>query len=489
MPQFGILHDDALYVVAGKSIADGLGPKISSMPKEPAQTKYPPGLPLLISLVWKAHPRFEGIRPWLTLLAWSFVPLLCGLLFVLYRRWGVPVSGAWTLVALLALNGNLALFGTLVMSEVLFTALLAATMIAVDRQRWLLAGLLGACAFLTRTTGLVLLVAVPVGVWMHRRHWKGLIVSAVLLPFAAAWSLWTRMYRSSGNDHMTAYYSDYVKDLLWNATPSNYHLILWNNYDQWLSGVAELLVQDPGMGPISHPIMMGLVLFAVFGVWRLCRQYRGAIPYALTGLLMSLMLIAWCYPPNERLVFPVFPVLLAGIVFELTRFARTIADAWKTQRAAAVIFGVVFAGMLSLAFWRHFDYWWDVLPDYYSRQTRVTADNNACYERIQTELPASATFAAHHDPVLWLATGRHGIRPMFRTALWYEGRLEEIPAVFKDAVGFARRHELRYVFQNRLVEGDMNSKQFREYWDALQANPELEPVFTCGMTRVWRVRE
>jgi hypothetical protein len=487
MPHLGILHDDGLYVVAGKSIAEGLGPKILSLPSEPAQTKYPPVLPFLISLIWRVHPGYEGIRPWLTALSWSFVPLLFAGLLILYRRWGLPPAGVWALLGFLSVSGYFALMGTFLMSEVLFTALLVAALIAVDDERWVLAGVLCGFAFLTRTTGIVLLAAIPAGVWLHRRTWKGLVSSAVLLPFIAGWSLWTRTYRSAGNDHITAYYTDYVKDLLWNATPSNYHLILWNNFDQWLSGVAELLVPDVGSGPISHPVIMGLSLFAVFGTWRFCRDYPRAIPYGLTALATTAMLIAWCYVPNERLVFPVFPLVLAGLGREVTRFAATIRSSWSTQRGAAVVFAAVSAVLLFVVVRQHAGYWREMA--FYDVQSRVSRDNSACYERIRTELPADASFAAHHDPVLWLATGRHGIRPMFRTALWYEGRLSEIPAYFKDVVNFTRRHHLGYVFQNRLVEGDMSPKQFAGYWQSLETNPELEPVFTCGTAKVWRVRE
>ena len=42
MPHFGHLHDDSIYFVAAKSIADGSGYRILSLPDEPFQTKYPP---------------------------------------------------------------------------------------------------------------------------------------------------------------------------------------------------------------------------------------------------------------------------------------------------------------------------------------------------------------------------------------------------------------------------------------------------------------
>ena len=72
MPQFGHLHDDAIYFVSAKSIAEGHGYRILSLPGEPYQTKYPPLFPMLLALVWKVRPDFPGNLP----LAIGCVPLL-----------------------------------------------------------------------------------------------------------------------------------------------------------------------------------------------------------------------------------------------------------------------------------------------------------------------------------------------------------------------------------------------------------------------------
>src|SRR5512140_1203032 len=47
MPQLGILHDDAVYLVSAKSLAQGHGYRIESLPGQPFQTKYPPLLSIL----------------------------------------------------------------------------------------------------------------------------------------------------------------------------------------------------------------------------------------------------------------------------------------------------------------------------------------------------------------------------------------------------------------------------------------------------------
>ena len=58
LPSFGDLHDDSLYYVSAKSLADGGAYRIESLPGEPSQTKYPPLYPLLLSVAWRMNSEF-----------------------------------------------------------------------------------------------------------------------------------------------------------------------------------------------------------------------------------------------------------------------------------------------------------------------------------------------------------------------------------------------------------------------------------------------
>ncbi len=63
LPQFGKYQDDGLYLIAAKSLHDGEGFRISSLPGEPAQTKYQPLYALLLSSVWLADPTRPDHQP------------------------------------------------------------------------------------------------------------------------------------------------------------------------------------------------------------------------------------------------------------------------------------------------------------------------------------------------------------------------------------------------------------------------------------------
>jgi len=53
---FGYLHDDSLYLSAGRSIAQGEAYRFPSLPVDVGRTKYPLGYLFLLSLVWKVGP-------------------------------------------------------------------------------------------------------------------------------------------------------------------------------------------------------------------------------------------------------------------------------------------------------------------------------------------------------------------------------------------------------------------------------------------------
>src|SRR5215469_13734567 len=77
MPQLGRHHDDTIYLASAKSLAEGHGYRIASLPREPLQTKYPPVLPLLLAPLWKLAPGFPEHLHLATLFAWlTIVPYL-----------------------------------------------------------------------------------------------------------------------------------------------------------------------------------------------------------------------------------------------------------------------------------------------------------------------------------------------------------------------------------------------------------------------------
>ena len=76
----GVYHDDAIYVITGKALAQGYGYRLINLPGSPFQTKYPILYPALLSVIWKIWPAFPE-----NLLAMQWLSLLAG-----RARWRLP---------------------------------------------------------------------------------------------------------------------------------------------------------------------------------------------------------------------------------------------------------------------------------------------------------------------------------------------------------------------------------------------------------------
>src|SRR5262245_30496635 len=80
-PTVGTFHDDGIYLVTAKSLAEGQGYRIISIPGDPPQTKYPVLFPWVLSIVWRVYPSFPDNLPWLKL-----VPLGAMLIWLYLSR-------------------------------------------------------------------------------------------------------------------------------------------------------------------------------------------------------------------------------------------------------------------------------------------------------------------------------------------------------------------------------------------------------------------
>jgi len=133
IPQLGSM-DGGLYFTAARSLAQQHEYRIVSIPGQPYQTKYPPLYPLLLSLVWRANPAFPGNLPVASLVNWLLWLLFLGLAFVLLGECGLSKAGRWIAWALIAANPTLIYLSSDLLAEVLFSALLLASLLLAERS-------------------------------------------------------------------------------------------------------------------------------------------------------------------------------------------------------------------------------------------------------------------------------------------------------------------------------------------------------------------
>src|SRR6266567_4558667 len=115
MPHLGHLHDDSIYWVAAKSLAQGHGYRILSLPQQPFETKYPPLFALALSLIWRLNPQFPENLQLATVFAWVWLPIFLSLAWIWFRRAGFELRGRVALCAVLALSPWLVFLSTTLM--------------------------------------------------------------------------------------------------------------------------------------------------------------------------------------------------------------------------------------------------------------------------------------------------------------------------------------------------------------------------------------
>src|SRR5512138_1719756 len=122
-PAVGFFHDDGIYAVTAKALAEGKGYRIISLPGDVPQTKYPPLFPLLLAAVWKLFPAFPQNAYLLKL-----VPLAAGIAWLwltyvlLKRETGSQVLAA-AITLVVASAAWTVFLSNVLLAETLFAAL------------------------------------------------------------------------------------------------------------------------------------------------------------------------------------------------------------------------------------------------------------------------------------------------------------------------------------------------------------------------------
>src|SRR5262245_9175996 len=82
----GLFHDDSIYAVVAKSLSDGSGYRIISLPTEPDQTKYPFLYSFVLSWLWSLYPKFPDNIGLLKAANALFLAVIFVLSYLFYRH-------------------------------------------------------------------------------------------------------------------------------------------------------------------------------------------------------------------------------------------------------------------------------------------------------------------------------------------------------------------------------------------------------------------
>jgi hypothetical protein len=181
--------DNANYMILGESLRSGAGYRDLYLPGQPLHAKYPPFFPALLAILgWLGGVQILKLAMLACTTAAVWLTAQIGRGLVGARTALLPAS-------LLALNPVLLEYSHYVLSEAPFLALVLLALWAVERPGRVAFGVAVAAAtgaFLTRTAGLTLLIAIPLAAASTRRGWRAATAGASGLAAMLAWALYQK---------------------------------------------------------------------------------------------------------------------------------------------------------------------------------------------------------------------------------------------------------------------------------------------------------
>ncbi len=431
---FGAYHDDTLYFSVAKALAAGDGAVLPNLPDSPAQTKYPPLYPLLLSLVWRVQPAFPDNLS----LAWA-MNLAFGVVLVLasvgvLRRLGSSRREALGLAAIFALNPYTILWTNLLLSDVLFAALTLLAVLAADRavgqtkdsfwSWWAAAIVLAWLATSTRTLGVAILGGLFVFAMVNRRYLAAAATCFGAMPLAwrllAGWSAGGTAPKGmvSGFDQTWLFYTDYVAfwklsvpslDVLWAQVQFNgLELLKFPAVDAFLynaEGMASIFMQTTAVA-ISAAVLHGIFLRA--------KKYGYSSIHWMAVCYVPFILL-WNYTLMSRFWLAFMPLFLVGAAVELGRLASGIRKVFAQsgqldQRIAAGFFGLALSALVLNGAWRYAVLVPRGLHSVAVHREKTLAAKQEAYDWL-VRAGDLGPVISYEDALLYLYTGAQGMRP------------------------------------------------------------------------------
>lgn len=502
VPKFCQWHDDCVYVVSAKSLTDGGGYRIMSLPGEPAQTKYPPLYPLLLSLGWMLQPNFPETLTYAAWITWMPLPFSLWLLASYLPRFGLEGWRMWTLLAIVALSPYTLLFSTTLLSEPLFAALLLASLLLAERAAdndprnpaglALLSGIVMGFAYLARSSGIVAIAALPAFFWWRRQPCLAFPFLLGMLPFVISWTAWARIHQTHTSDPMLMYYVDYASYEVYNIPFKSIPLVLWKNIDGLIGAFGSMILIKFSDSPFLKMVQLTLGVAVIAGLIRLAKNGR-CLSFLFFALGNAFLLLIWHFPPDQRFIYPLLPLVMAAFWTEMEHriklFLAGLHNPDWGQRIAArgLLAALGLTLSVSLALQAYFTLYHLPRDGNDVRTTRIA--QTSAYEWIAKNTDPSAAFISTVDPFFYLQTGRHAIRLTVPPILWYRNDHDSIKDLFRDLVPYAREHKLDYVYHAGLdfIWG-VDDEDRLNIDKTIRSNRDLVTMFQKDASIIYKVR-
>ena len=489
----GLFHDDGIYAVVAKSLSEGAGYRIISLPTAPDQTKYPFLYSYILSWLWELYPKFPDNIGLLKAANAVFLAASFVLSYFFYRR---RVEGEESegllFAALVCINPAVFSFTDFTVSDILFLLLSLSALVIFDASEQCasqpgvtLLAVVVALACLTRSAAVPLAVAGAVHFAWSKRYRDLIHYVCLLVLLIMPWWMWVGTHSNQTTSALLQYYVSYSSEppafVIMLSDPFGAVEIVWGNL-RYIVEALDLLFQSRMIPGLLLPV--GLVL--LWGVWRSFSDQ--AVFFRSYILLYLALVVAWPFHPARYLI-----PLLPAIYFFLFRGVRAaqvdlgnLMTSETRKRSSHHLVRVTFALVVVL------DVGW--ISNYLFNKdlatTRVWFGKrlpaswqgfSETFEWIRNNTDESTILATVYDPMYYLYTGRRSIQPGLHKPKTYfypyghavpdVGSPDEIRAELKSlGVGFIVIHRL-----NNDEDQSAHSRLWAELVRSYRTRPE--PIF------------
>lgn len=234
-----------------------------------------------------------------------------------------------------------------------------------------------------------------------------------------------------------------------------------------------------------------LAIATLRGCWKLSKG-KSQWQYGAFGVVFLAMLAIWSFPPNERFVLPLAPLLLAGFCVEMKELVGNIRKGFhhkdSSQRMAAKIMAAavsaLFAGCLMAQLFTTFNLLPRMMDEFRQRLER----NKPAFAWVKNNLPADARILAEQDTLVYLYTGRKSANLIIPTVHMYRDEPKQIMAAYSDAVNYARKHNLNYLYLTKDdFRRDLDLEDYQKIQKSLENPTGVAKVYDQGGIRIFKL--
>ncbi len=312
-----------------------------------------------------------------------------------------------------------------------------------------------------------------------------------MIPAVVTWVAWVQLHQNLASDIVSTYHSSYIRYQLLNVTLQNFPTFLWTNIDHLLSGLGGMILPMAGETQLGKTLAQSLAVALIVGIVRLGRQIRFTA-YVSFAAAYSLMLVVWHFPPNQRFVYPLFPLMLAGLASEGRHMLTLLRGAFRhpdrSQRIAAVGLSLASASIAILSVGLHLTAMLRYYPAMMQEHQRRTEENRTAYRWISTHLPTQSRVLAYNDATLFLYADHRACSLTILPVFWYQNDHAAVLRSYRSVDQFARQYGLRYALvtptdgHRDLVDSDRAAAQ-----SILSTHPAMHLMRRFGGTALYRI--